>query len=255
MAIEEDSGCDIPEWVVTFGDMMSLLLTFFIMLVSLSEIKEEDLYQAMVQSMKRQFGHEAARLSMVPGKIRPRNSAIMNVATMGRAKRQDTMKGGDKVKAPVGEHRRVLIVRPGTKTAIGTVVYFDEGTTEVGDVQRTILQQHFHVIQGKPQKGELRGHTTHKPVSPSSTLRDHWDLAYQRTRNVMQYLVRDLKLDPKRIRLSVAGPNEPAHIGTDPKKLRNNPRVEVYLLDEVVSDSIGTNEELRSRFIDDPKSK
>ena len=37
----EDQGGGIPEWVVTFGDMMSLLLTFFIMLVSLSEIKEE----------------------------------------------------------------------------------------------------------------------------------------------------------------------------------------------------------------------
>ena len=46
MAVEqEDDGGGIPEWVVTFGDMMSLLLTFFIMLVSLSEIKEEETYQ------------------------------------------------------------------------------------------------------------------------------------------------------------------------------------------------------------------
>ena len=42
---EDDGGGGIPEWVVTFGDMMSLLLTFFIMLVSLSEIKEEQKYQ------------------------------------------------------------------------------------------------------------------------------------------------------------------------------------------------------------------
>ena len=38
---EEESGGGIPEWVVTFGDMMSLLLTFFIMLVSLSEMKDD----------------------------------------------------------------------------------------------------------------------------------------------------------------------------------------------------------------------
>ena len=47
MAEEEDSGGGIPEWVVTFGDMMSLLLTFFIMLVSLSEIKQEEKFQAI----------------------------------------------------------------------------------------------------------------------------------------------------------------------------------------------------------------
>ena len=36
---ENDSSPGVPEWVVTYGDMMSLLLTFFIMLVSLSELK------------------------------------------------------------------------------------------------------------------------------------------------------------------------------------------------------------------------
>ena len=53
---EAEDEIGIPEWVVTFGDMMSLLLTFFIMLVSLSEIKEEETYQALVNSLQRQFG-------------------------------------------------------------------------------------------------------------------------------------------------------------------------------------------------------
>ena len=48
----------IPEWVVTFGDMMSLLLTFLSSCwFSLSEIKEEETYQALVDSMRRQFGY------------------------------------------------------------------------------------------------------------------------------------------------------------------------------------------------------
>jgi chemotaxis protein MotB len=39
--MEEDAPAGVPEWGVTFGDMMSRLLTFFIMLVSLSEISSE----------------------------------------------------------------------------------------------------------------------------------------------------------------------------------------------------------------------
>ena len=54
---DEDEGGGIPEWVVTFGDMMSLLLTFFIMLVSLSEVKEKERYQTMVDTLQRRFGH------------------------------------------------------------------------------------------------------------------------------------------------------------------------------------------------------
>ena len=71
---EDDSGGGIPEWVVTFGDMMSLLLTFFIMLVSLSEIKEEQKYQAMVESMTKRFGYDSADAK--PG-ARPRPSHVM----------------------------------------------------------------------------------------------------------------------------------------------------------------------------------
>ena len=61
MAAEpEDDGGGIPEWVVTFGDMMSLLLTFFIMLFSMSEIKEEQQYQAMLDALHQQFGQSSA---------------------------------------------------------------------------------------------------------------------------------------------------------------------------------------------------
>ncbi len=245
----------IPEWVVTFGDMMSLLLTFFIMLVSLSEMKEEEKYQALVESMREQFGHASSQTSLIPGDLRPRNSALSKVATMGRAKRIDTMQGGDKVQAPVGDHARVVIVRPGTKTGIGTVIYFDEGSAELTDEHRGILRQQADVMQGKSQKIEVRGHTSHKPVAAGSArVVDNWDLAYQRSRNVMQYLIQDLNIDARRIRMSVAGPHEPAHIGTDEKKLRQNPRVEIYMLDEVISDSIGTQEEQQERFTPLPES-
>ncbi|MDA1053692.1 MAG: OmpA family protein [Planctomycetota bacterium] len=254
MAAEEEEAIGIPEWVVTFGDMMSLLLTFFIMLVSLSEMKEEEKYQALVESMKEQFGYSNASASLIPGDLRPRNSALSKTATMGRAKRLDTMQGGDKVQAPVGDHPRVVIVRPGTKTAIGTVIYFDEGAAELTEQQRTVLSQQADVMQGKSQKIEVRGHTSHKPVASGSGLRDNWDLAYQRSRDVMQYLIQDLSIDARRIRMSVAGPYEPAHIGTDEQKLRQNPRVEVYMLDEVISDSVGTQEEQQERFTPIPQS-
>ena len=58
--------------VVTFGDMMSLLLTFFIMLVSLSEIKDDETYQKLVDSVQREFGYSRAVRSLSPGKKRPR---------------------------------------------------------------------------------------------------------------------------------------------------------------------------------------
>jgi chemotaxis protein MotB len=85
---EESDEIGIPEWVVTFGDMMSLLLTFFIMLVSLSEIKEEETYQALVDSMQQQFGYQKTLDALSPGDRKARSTAYTPLATTGRAKRK-----------------------------------------------------------------------------------------------------------------------------------------------------------------------
>ena len=250
MAIQEDEPMGIPEWVVTFGDMMSLLLTFFIMLVSLSEMKEEEKYQAMVDSMKRNFGFDSTSLSIAPGHFRPRNSQISKLATMGRSRRVDTMKGGDKVVAPVCENQRVQIVRPGTKTSIGSVVFFERQTADLSERNKTILRQLAATIEGKPQKIEIRGHTLRNPVTPSEQYQDNWDLAYARSRAVMQYLQDVVKIKPIRFRVSVAEANEPIHTGTDRAKLRQNARVEVYMLNEIVTDLMGTKVEKEQRYQD-----
>ena len=225
---EEEPG--IPEWVVTFGDMMSLLLTFFIMLVSMSEIKEEEKYQAMLESMRRQFGHEASIANMIPGQSPPQNSAMQSLATLGRAKRKDLARGGNKVKSVTGEDSRVRTVRPGQDTTVGGVVFFEEDSIVLTDEAREGLLQIADQVAGKPQKIEIRGHASRKPVVGS----DHWTLANQRARVAMDFLV-EQKIDPKRIRLGSAGSHEPLDESIDPAKRKRNARVEVLMWDEAVS--------------------
>lgn len=239
MAIEEEPEVGIPEWVVTFGDMMSLLLTFFIMLVSMSEIKEEEKFQAMMESMRRQFGHDTSIMSLIAGDMRPRNSRMTKLTSMGRAKRAHTMKGGQKVKAPVGDHSRVRIVRPGDQTTAGGVIYFSEENAELTEEAKRQLKIVAKKIRGKPQKIGIRGHTSRKPPPRQSQYKDNWELAFTRCRRTMDYLV-VLDIDPQRIRLEPAGENEPVHTGTDPKERAKNSRVEIVMIDERVSDLEGS---------------
>jgi chemotaxis protein MotB len=212
-------------------------------------MKEEEKYQAMVDSMRRNFGFDASTVSLIPGRLRPRNSSVAKLASMGRSRRVDTMKGGNKVEAPVGENQRVQIVRPGTKTSIGSVLFFERRTADLTEKHKTVLRQLAVTIEGKPQKIEVRGHTLRHPISGSEQYRDNWDLAYARSRAVMQYLQDVVKIMPSRFRVSVAEANEPIHVGTDRAKLRQNSRVEVYMLNEVVADLMGTDVEKGQRFV------
>ena len=243
MAIEEEPETGIPEWVVTFGDMMSLLLTFFIMLVSLSEIKSQEKYQALVESIRRSFGHDTSNTSMAPGDHKPRNSELQKLASQGRAKRKDTMRGGAKVKAPVGENREVRIVREGNRSTVGGMFFFEEGSVQLSEENKNQLALLTGRMIGKAQKIEIRGHTGLRPSPAGDEFKNNWDLSYARCRATQAYLL-ELNILPKRIRLGVAAQFEPFTLKLDTKEQRKNPRVEVFMLDEIVTDRSGAGQKM-----------
>ena len=76
-------------------------------------------------------------------------------------------------------------------------------------------------VGGKPQKIEIRGHTSAKPVT--GAFQDKWDLAYARSRRVMEALVA-AGVAPHRCRLAVAAANEPSQVLEDASLLQANSR-------------------------------
>jgi chemotaxis protein MotB len=146
------------------------------------------------------------------------------------------MSGGDKVQAPEGDYPRVAVIRPGGKTGIGTVIFFAAGDARLSDKNKADLSGGMNTIKGKPQIVEIRGHTVRGPLPASAGTTDHWQLAYDRCRNTMQYLVEELGIERERLRLSLAADNDPLYLDADPIKLQKNPRVEVFMLEEVVGE-------------------
>ncbi len=239
MAIEEEPVPGIPEWVVTFGDMMSLLLTFFIMLVSMSEMKQDEKFQAVAEALREQVGHDLSAASLIPGSFRPRNSDKEWNASEGRAKKKDLKNGGQENKAVVGENEKVQVVRPGEDSSIGGQIFFAEQASELTEENKRDLIRIIEQISGKPQKIEIRGHTTRRPVDRDSGFRDLWDLADARSRNTMQFLV-EQGVNPNRIRLGNAGAEEPLYNGVDSERLMKNSRVQILMWDEQVHDLDGS---------------
>jgi len=250
MAIEEDPPAGIPEWVVTFGDMMSLLLTFFILLFSMSEPKEEGKIQEIIDALRKQFGQTETILATMPGDFLPRNSDMPNAAVLGQAARNDLFNGPAQQRAARGQELTLPKIRHG-EPRIGGIVYFLPGSNQLNDEAKQQLQDTAEVVKGKLQKIEIRGHTSRAPLPSDAPYRDHMDLAYARCRQVQDYMV-SLGIKPERFRLAPAGDYEPAHIGSDPELQKRNERVEVFMVSETVEEFQGTEEERSQRFLDSP---
>jgi chemotaxis protein MotB len=246
---DEPEEMGIPEWVVTFGDMMSLLLTFFIMLVSLSEIKEEETYQALVDSMQQQFGYQKTLDALSPGDKKPRSTAFTPLATTGRAKKKDTATGGVPEKAPVGEEPLVRIVRPGQVTAVGSVVFFEMGSYQLGENDLAILKNLAVQLRGKPQKVEIRGHVSAEFATRTAGTDQAILLGIKRASAVRRYLVETEGIEAARFRISSAADSEPMSNGGHGRSVAQNPRVEAFMLDETVEDLLGTADERNAATI------
>ena len=246
---DEPEPIGIPEWVVTFGDMMSLLLTFFIMLVSLSEIKEEETYQALVDSMQRQFGYARTIEALTPGESRPRSSAFTTLATTGRAKKKDTASGGVPEKAPSGEEPQVRIVRPGQMTAVGSVVFFELGSDEIDKSADAVIKDLAAQLRGKPQKIEVRGHVSAEYAARTEGTDEAVMLGFRRALAVQRILIDREGLNPARFRVSSAGDSEPMSRTGRSSAVARNPRVEIFMLDETVEDLNGTADERNAATI------
>ena len=61
-----------------------------------------------------------------------------------------------------------------------------------------------------------------------------------RTRNTRKFLIEHGAIEPNRIRLGNAGPEEPLYNGVDPEQLKMNSRVEILMWDERVHDLDGS---------------
>jgi len=240
MAVEEDPPASVPEWVVTFGDMMSLLLTFFIMLVSMSQVKQDEQYEAMAQAMRERFGHKFFFTGLIPGTEPPQSSRFDLIDKAAGKGKEDSTESKDDTQAPSGANFQVRVIRSGDVMTDGGVVYFAEGQTDLTEEEKQQLKAVVERFGGKPQKIEIRGHTSRMPAALKPMAKDiqgrfvdNWHLAYTRCHHVMEFLV-GLGIDPTRIRMSVAGEYEPIYTGLDAEQRKRNERVEIFMLNERV---------------------
>ena len=232
MAIEEEPPAGVPDWIVSFGDMMALLLCFFVLLFSMGQTEQEK-FQAMADSMQHQFGQTNPRLKIYPRdhpplmkrKERLGSDEFDRGQTIQTSTEQEAQQGSDK--------QRLWVTRPGPSPTAGVVLLFDAGDSELSEQHRQKLHEVAEMFAGKANRIEIRGHAIGRPPDEGDTYRDEWDLAFQRCYRTMQQLVEQEGIDRRRIRLGLAGKNEPLYRGVEAESLRLNSRVEVYMLNEI----------------------
>lgn len=225
----------VPEWVVTFGDMMSLLLTFFILLQMFSELKRDHEYQRVVTAIKEAFGYSGG-IGVLPTDDPPLKSILEQMQLMALKNFEDTQISQNDTPGMDGARMRVTKIRDGVVFTIGGPSTFEPLSAEVKPAVREQLDKLSVLLAGRRNKIVVRGHASSKYIPDDSPWRDLDELSFARARAVKDILV-ELGLEDRVFRLEAAGTREPARPrAIDPAAQAENRRVEVILTEQLVEE-------------------
>ncbi|HPF38058.1 MAG TPA: flagellar motor protein MotB [Phycisphaerae bacterium] len=224
-----------PLWVLTYGDMMSLLLCFFILLAAMANFDDRDkLFMAALESIRKAFG-SSGQTGYFPDVEVDFKSFMVKFETF-YVPREKKNYGHSDEPGLDGEYYRVKRVRDGVELTVGGPIAFARFSAELEPDAELWLTKLAEELKGKRNKVEIRGHATSEPLPLESQYRDAIDLGYARARAVRDRLVA-LGVDPRAIRVSSAGSYEPIvrQNYSDDRRAANR-RVDVMVTQALISD-------------------
>lgn len=223
----EAPKAQVPEWVLTFGDLMSLLLCFFILLAAFSEIKKPREYQEVLDAIKEAFGADGGMGMAV---IKDSSSNSMVTFMSERAKRDGNERNTNEQIDPsvVGRQEKAVVIQEGARHAIGASVSFEPGSYELAKRDMDMLRtQVAPKISGLTYICPIVGHAW--GIEDKRSGLSHDELAFRRAVAVKDYLVRECGVSPAILRAESAADSEPSTLGNAPgKDDSGNRRVQVY---------------------------
>ncbi|MBN2583256.1 MAG: flagellar motor protein MotB [Planctomycetes bacterium] len=240
----EGGGC--PDYMMTYGDMMSLLLCFFVIIVSLSQIKEEEKFRAVMESLKKAFGYNMGRNAIPepPSMLNPSMNMVDVIKQEINRMRQQTA-SNQKTKSPesqIGRNTSVRNIRDGLMMTIGGLALFEEGRADLLPEAQEELKQVAEIIIGYRNKVLIRGHASRAPLPPDSPFKNQMELSYARGLAVMNFLI-EQKVKPERLNVEACGHNEPMKVQVFSEEgLASSRRVEIIVKDTMVEDYEGDQE-------------
>ena len=220
----------MPEWLATFGDLMSLLLCFFVLLLSMSTMDAKKVSEAvgsLAGSMGVLNGGTIVKTSKEKGSptsqtITPANQMDKEISK-ALAEFQELSKNanGNAISLEEGEEG-FLIHLPAD-------IAFKSGSAELYNEDSILfLKRLALIIKTLPPEVQVqvRGYTDNVPPPKDSIYQNNWELSAARAITVVKELMKD-RVKPTRLSAAAYGQYHPIATNATPQGRAKNRRVDI----------------------------
>lgn len=225
-------------WQGTYGDMITLMLCFFVMLYNPSEIDPTQL-ATITQSLQMQETETTTGgMSLSAGRLSDLGNNINSLPSLEKGKSLGlAKKKAVSLLAPVVNSNKITITSDERGLVISLLSdnFFDEGSAEINieETRDTLLRlsEFFQSDEVKDRRFRIEGHTDDVQVAPESPFPSNWELSATRAVNVLHYLA-DYGVNEDKFSVAGYADTRPKFSNETPEGRSYNRRVDIIILDE-----------------------
>ncbi|MFQ5560044.1 MAG: flagellar motor protein MotB [Nitrospinota bacterium] len=207
-----EAGINDSLWLMTFGDMATLLLTFFVLLLSMS-VPDKDRLRETISVIQRALSIQvsAPKLQILYDRL---NEVIIENNLKNFVSVEQTSRG--------------------VRLNILGDFAFKSGQSTLTEKHTLVLDEVAPILNKVRNKVEISGHTDVVPVS-GTPFQSNWELSAARAASVARYLEKNWGIQGARMISVGRGEFNPVFLPPNiPENMKRNRRVEIEILEEIL---------------------
>ena len=224
---EEEHAGNHERWLLTYADLITLLMIFFVVMYSMSQID------------KAKFDTIAAQLSVVMGGgniiVTPDSGSNGILKDMPTSSKSDLDIAQEKLEKYIldnglGNMARVFRDERGLIVSLNEGLLFNSGSAEIDKDSQMVLAKIANAIKGLPNYVRVEGFTDNVPIK-TSQFASNWELASQRAINVSKLMI-DSGLVPERLSTVSYGEYRPLYPNDSDEHKKQNRKVDIIVINQ-----------------------
>ncbi|MBU5314234.1 flagellar motor protein MotB [Tissierella carlieri] len=223
---QEESSGGAPEWLTTYSDLVTLLLCFFILLYSFSNVDAEK-FRSIMASFQGGSGVLDGGTTLEFPIESFEDDLDEELLSLLKDLEEYTETLGLEEKIIIKPEERGLVVR------FLENILFDSGSADIKQESIEILKSVAEILnrdEFSKRQIKVEGHTDSDPILRSSKFPTNWELSSARATNVLRYLVEVENIEGNRVSSSGYSYYRSIAPNDTPENKAKNRRVDIVIL-------------------------
>lgn len=233
--LSSDTMMDANAWLVTFGDLVMLLLTFFVMLLTMSSMDTKKLkeifmdFSAAPGILEFVGSSEVTDLATLIKKYQVSESLLVIDQELIKSLFTPSLKSDKNIKETLKNFNELISIKDDARGIIISFhgdILFDSGKTTIKKEAFQLLDSIAEAMESCPNEILIMGHTDNIPIQ-SRLYKSNQEFSLYRGLSVLEYFLEEKGLLPSRFFVGGYGASRPLHPNDTPEKRALNRRVEI----------------------------